>query len=201
MQIYSMAPLAELMLVADTIRREQVSDPQVVTWQIDRNVNITNVCISGCKFCNFHCKPHQADRAYITTIDEYDRKIRETLALGGDQLLLQGGLHPKLGIDFLLLTLPLPYQLKKLAVLPGRISDFFSCPCSGSDSRNAPIPCFGGSQDVTLTYRKGSFETFGFKRLFCPLFQLLGKVGRRRHKMQSFSFGSRSHRMIPENFI
>ena len=100
MQIYSMAPLAELMLVADTIRREQVPDPQVVTWQIDRNVNITNVCISGCKFCNFHCKPHQADRAYITTIDEYDRKIRETLALGGDQLLLQGGLHPKLGIDF-----------------------------------------------------------------------------------------------------
>lgn len=100
MQVYSTAPLAELMLVADTIRREQVPDPQVVTWQIDRNVNITNVCISGCKFCNFHCKPHQADRAYITTIDEYDRKIRETLALGGDQLLLQGGLHPKLGIDF-----------------------------------------------------------------------------------------------------
>ena len=55
MQVYSTAPLAELMLVADTIRREQVSDPQVVTWQIDRNVNITNVCISGCKFCNFHC--------------------------------------------------------------------------------------------------------------------------------------------------
>lgn len=100
MQVYSTAPLAELMLVADTIRREQVPDPQVVTWQIDRNVNITNVCISGCKFCNFHCKPHQADRAYITTIDEYDRKIRETLALGGDQLLLQGGLHPKLGINF-----------------------------------------------------------------------------------------------------
>ena len=100
LQIYRSAPLAELMLAADALRREQACDPQVVTWQIDRNVNITNVCISGCKFCNFHCKPHQSDKAYITTIEEYDAKIRETLALGGDQLLLQGGLHPKLDIVF-----------------------------------------------------------------------------------------------------
>lgn len=100
LQIYRSAPLAELMLAADALRREQAGDPQVVTWQIDRNVNITNVCISGCKFCNFHCKPHQSDKAYITTIEEYDAKIRETLALGGDQLLLQGGLHPKLDIVF-----------------------------------------------------------------------------------------------------
>ena len=100
LQIYRSAPLAELMLAADALRRERVGDPQVVTWQIDRNVNITNVCISGCKFCNFHCKPRQSDKAYITTIEEYDAKIRETLALGGDQLLLQGGLHPKLDIGF-----------------------------------------------------------------------------------------------------
>lgn len=100
LQIYRSAPLAELMLAADALRREQAGDPQVVTWQIDRNVNITNVCISGCKFCNFHCKLHQSDKAYITTIEEYDAKIRETLALGGDQLLLQGGLHPKLDIVF-----------------------------------------------------------------------------------------------------
>lgn len=100
LQIYRSAPLAELMLAADALRREQAGDPQVVTWQIDRNVNITNVCISECKFCNFHCKPHQSDKAYITTIEEYDAKIRETLALGGDQLLLQGGLHPKLDIVF-----------------------------------------------------------------------------------------------------
>ncbi len=77
-----------------------VPDPGVVTWQIDRNVNITNVCISGCRFCNFHCKPHQEERAYITTLDEYRTKIARTLELGGDQLLLQGGLHPKLDIGF-----------------------------------------------------------------------------------------------------
>lgn len=97
---YLNAPAAELAAAADAVRRQKVPDPQVVTWQIDRNVNITNVCVSGCKFCNFHCKPHQNERAYITSVEEYSRKIEETIALGGDQLLLQGGLHPGLDITF-----------------------------------------------------------------------------------------------------
>ncbi len=97
--LYENAPLGELTYVADAIRR-RLHPGDVVTWQIDRNVNITNVCVSGCKFCNFHCKPGQKERAFITTIEDYDRKIAETIALGGDQLLLQGGLHPKLGITF-----------------------------------------------------------------------------------------------------
>ncbi len=95
--LFRTAPLAELMLAADTLRRE-LTPPGEATWQIDRNVNITNACVSGCKFCNFHCKPHQADRVFITSPDEYAQKIEETLVLGGDQLLLQGGLHPKLDI-------------------------------------------------------------------------------------------------------
>ena len=98
--LWEEAPLERLTAVADKVRRDVVPDKDVVTWQIDRNVNITNVCISGCKFCNFHCKPHQTERAFITTIDEYREKIDQMLALGGDQLLLQGGLHPKLGIEF-----------------------------------------------------------------------------------------------------
>lgn len=99
-RLYDETPLPELAHTADQVRRAAASDPSTVTWQIDRNVNITNVCISGCRFCNFHCKPHQSDRAYITTLDDYRRKIDRTLELGGDQLLLQGGLHPGLGIDF-----------------------------------------------------------------------------------------------------
>ena len=99
-RLYDQAPLQELALVADEVRRAMVPDPEVVTWQIDRNVNITNVCISGCRFCNFHCKPHQTDRAFFTTLAEYREKIDRTLELGGDQLLLQGGLHPQLRIDF-----------------------------------------------------------------------------------------------------
>ncbi len=100
LQLYEEAPIEELCRLADTLRRETVPDPEVVTWQIDRNVNITNVCISGCRFCNFHCKPHQSERHFITSREEYYQKIEETFRFGGDQLLLQGGLHPELGIDF-----------------------------------------------------------------------------------------------------
>lgn len=100
LELYKGAPTAELAAAANELRCRQVADPGIVTWQIDRNVNITNVCISGCRFCNFHCKPHQTDRAYITTLDEYGEKIEETLRRGGDQLLLQGGLHPGLKIEF-----------------------------------------------------------------------------------------------------
>ncbi len=100
LRLYTEAPLQELAAEADAMRRSVVPEDDVVTWQIDRNVNITNVCTSGCRFCNFHCKPHQTERAYITTIEEYCGKIERMFALGGDQLLLQGGMHPKLGIAF-----------------------------------------------------------------------------------------------------
>ena len=73
--LWDEAPLERLAAVADEVRRNVVPDENVVTWQIDRNVNITNVCISGCKFCNFHCKPHQIERKFITTIEEYKEKI------------------------------------------------------------------------------------------------------------------------------
>ena len=98
--LYDTAPTAELCAAADTLRRRMVRDAEVVTWQIDRNVNTTNVCMSGCRFCNFHCKPHRTELHYITPLDEYIRKTEEMFALGGDQLLLQGGMHPKLGIEY-----------------------------------------------------------------------------------------------------
>ncbi len=92
------APTAELMHVGHQLRKIQKPD-NIVTWQIDRNVNTTNVCIANCKFCNFYRIPGHAE-AYITTIDEYKRKITETINYGGDQLLLQGGHHPELGLKF-----------------------------------------------------------------------------------------------------
>ena len=100
LRLWSEAPLNELAEQADRLRAEKVADKDVVTWQIDRNINTTNVCISGCRFCNFHCKPHQTELHFITTLDEYIRKTEEMFALGGDQLLLQGGMHPKLGIEY-----------------------------------------------------------------------------------------------------
>ncbi len=98
--LYEEASLSDLAEAADRRRRRVVGDRSVVTWQIDRNVNITNVCVAGCRFCNFHCKPHQTDKHYTTSMEEYREKIERMLELGGDQLLLQGGLHPKLGIEF-----------------------------------------------------------------------------------------------------
>ena len=96
--LFNEAPLSELMFVADQQRKKQVGHGRV-TWQIDRNVNTTNVCIANCKFCNFYRIPGHPD-AYITDIDTYIRKIEETFRWGGDQLLLQGGHHPELGLSF-----------------------------------------------------------------------------------------------------
>jgi cyclic dehypoxanthinyl futalosine synthase len=96
--LFREAPLTELMYIADELRKKQVSHGKV-TWQIDRNVNTTNVCIANCKFCNFYRIPGHPE-AYITDIETYKRKIEETFRWGGDQLLLQGGHHPDLGLDF-----------------------------------------------------------------------------------------------------
>ena len=107
--LFNNAALAELMLVANELRKKQVPHNKV-TWIIDRNVNTTNVCIANCKFCNFYRVPGH-DEAYITDIETYKRKIDETFRYGGEQLLLQGGHHPGLGLDY---YVGLFKQLKKL---------------------------------------------------------------------------------------
>jgi cyclic dehypoxanthinyl futalosine synthase len=96
--LYHHAPLADLMFIADNLRKQQVPHEKV-TWQIDRNVNTTNVCIANCKFCNFYRIPGHPE-AYITDMPAYRKKIDETIKYGGDQLLLQGGHHPDLGLQF-----------------------------------------------------------------------------------------------------
>jgi cyclic dehypoxanthinyl futalosine synthase len=96
--LYDQAPLSDLMYIADELRKKQVPHGKV-TWQIDRNVNTTNVCIANCKFCNFYRIPGHAE-AYITDMPAYRKKIEETVRWGGDQLLLQGGHHPELGLQF-----------------------------------------------------------------------------------------------------
>ncbi len=96
--LFHHAPLSDLMFIADELRKKAVPHGRV-TWQIDRNVNTTNVCIANCKFCNFYRIPGHAE-AYITDMPTYRQKIEETLRYGGDQLLLQGGHHPELGLDF-----------------------------------------------------------------------------------------------------
>ncbi len=98
--LYKSAPLDELMFVADRVR--QVHNPgKNVGWIIDRNVNITNICFSQCTFCNFCRKKGDSD-GYVTSDEEYRGKIDELFELGGDQILLQGGMNPDLGLNFYL---------------------------------------------------------------------------------------------------
>ena len=94
-------PLEELGTLANR-RRELAKQSayngrgnEIVTYNVDRNVNYTNVCNVYCKFCAFY-RTEKDDDAYVITLDELDKKIEETVALGGTQILLQGGHHPKL---------------------------------------------------------------------------------------------------------
>lgn len=96
--LFENASTAELMYAGNRLRQQKVPG-DVVTWIIDRNSNTTNVCIANCKFCNFYRRPGH-EESYITTIEEYKEKIDELFRLGGDQLLLQGGHHPDLGLDY-----------------------------------------------------------------------------------------------------
>ncbi len=77
----------------------QLHNPEpVVTYCVDRNINTTNICLSACRFCAFFRTPGQ-DGGYVLSRDELARKIEETLALGGTQILVQGGLHPQIGVE------------------------------------------------------------------------------------------------------
>ena len=96
--LFKEAPTADLMYTANELRKKQVPHNKV-TWIIDRNVNTTNVCIANCKFCNFFRRPGH-EESYITDIETYKIKIEETFRYGGEQLLLQGGHHPDLGLAF-----------------------------------------------------------------------------------------------------
>lgn len=97
--LFENAPTADLVFVGNELRKIKKKDSGKVTWQIDRNANTTNVCIANCKFCNFYRIPGHAE-SYITDIETYKRKIEETFKWGGEQLLLQGGHHPDLGLKF-----------------------------------------------------------------------------------------------------
>tara|TARA_B100001093_G_scaffold510950_1_gene577849 strand:+ start:4975 stop:6099 length:1125 start_codon:yes stop_codon:yes gene_type:complete len=96
--LFKNAPTTDLIFIANELRKKMVPSNKV-TWIIDRNANTTNVCNANCKFCNFYRIPGHKD-AYTTTIEEYTKKIEETIRYGGEQLLLQGGHNPELGLDF-----------------------------------------------------------------------------------------------------
>ena len=92
------ADLFQLGFVANAIR-ERLNPEKQVTYVIDRNINYTDICVSACKFCAFYKAPEEKS-GYLLTFDELAEKIRETKELGGTQILLQGGLHPDLPLEY-----------------------------------------------------------------------------------------------------
>ncbi|MBZ4682451.1 cyclic dehypoxanthinyl futalosine synthase [Thermodesulfobacterium sp.] len=91
-------PLQEIGWLAREVRF-RLNPERVVTYVVDRNINYTNVCVSGCKFCAYYKPPGSKD-GYVLSFEELGKKIEETLRLGGYQILLQGGLHPDLPFSF-----------------------------------------------------------------------------------------------------
>ena len=85
--------------VANEIR-SRLNDPSRVTFIVDRNLNYTNVCVTDCDFCAFYRRPGDRREAYLLPKPVIFKKIEETLAIGGTGLLMQGGHHPDLGIDY-----------------------------------------------------------------------------------------------------
>jgi len=96
--LYREAALLELGEVADTVRRRK-NPPGRATYQVDRNINYTNVCIYRCTFCAFY-RPAGDAEAYVLPLPEIGKKVEETLALGGTGVLLQGGVHAELPLAF-----------------------------------------------------------------------------------------------------
>jgi cyclic dehypoxanthinyl futalosine synthase len=98
LDLYNNADLLTLARLAD-LKRYKLNPDKIVTYVIDRNINYTNICVSGCKFCAFYKKLGE-EGGYLITKQELSEKIKETILLGGTQILLQGGMHPELELDY-----------------------------------------------------------------------------------------------------
>lgn len=99
LELFRSNDLTRLGAAAHAVRMRKHPEP-VVTYIIERNINYSNVCAADCDFCGFYAKAWDKERAYVLPQEEIDRKIEELVACGGKQILLQGGLHPKLKLEW-----------------------------------------------------------------------------------------------------
>jgi len=100
LELYRHAPLHALGRAADAARRKRYADTvDIATYIIERNINYTNVCVTACKFCAFYAPP-KSDKGWSRDLDEILRRCAETVALGGTQIMFQGGHHPDYGVEY-----------------------------------------------------------------------------------------------------
>ncbi|MGC1105772.1 MAG: cyclic dehypoxanthinyl futalosine synthase [Candidatus Acidiferrales bacterium] len=98
LDLFSSDDLVGVGMAANEVRRKK-NDPRVATYQIDRNINYTNFCTEYCSFCAFY-RPLGSKEGYVLSFEEIYKKIEEMIALGGTGVLMQGGLHPDLHVDY-----------------------------------------------------------------------------------------------------
>src|SRR5258705_697081 len=142
LDLYERAPLLELGRLADDVRWK-LHPENVVTYIIDRNINYTNVCVADCKFCAFYRRPKHRE-GYLLSFEEIGRKIDELKAIGGVQILMQGGHNPYIPFEW---YLDLLRYIKRL--LPIHIHGF-----SPSE-----IDFFAGRFGMSIEEEKNQFPT------------------------------------------
>ena len=121
--LFKHADLLTLGEIANGLRK-RLHPERLVTFVVDRNINYTNICVNKCKFCAFYREADSPD-AYILSRDEIFKKIEETIAQGGTQILMQGGVHPDLGIDYfedLFRSIKACYTIQIHSLSPSEIS-------------------------------------------------------------------------------
>ncbi|WP_018383642.1 cyclic dehypoxanthinyl futalosine synthase [Wenjunlia vitaminophila] len=100
LELYRRAPLHALGAAADAARRRRYAGTEhIATYIIERNINYTNVCVTACRFCAFYAPP-SSDRGWTRDLDDILRRCAETVALGGTQIMFQGGHHPDFGVEY-----------------------------------------------------------------------------------------------------
>ena len=118
----------------------RLTDPTRVTFIVDRNLNYTNICVTDCDFCAFYRRPGDSREGYLLPKPVIFKKIEETLAIGGTGVLMQGGHHPDLGIDYyedLFSSIKFRYPIHLHALSPSEVQHM---PAAQADGRRDTVP-------------------------------------------------------------
>ena len=159
--------------------RNRLNDPSRVTFIVDRNLNYTNVCVTDCDFCAFYRRPGDQREGYLLPKPVIFKKIEETLALGGTGLLMQGGHHPDLGIDYyedLFRSIKARYRIHLHALSPPEIQHVSAVRSSRSRRRSHAFATRASTRSSAAAPRSSSTAS--------------GRSSRRRRR--SRTSGSRS---------
>ena len=155
--LFEHAQLPELSVAATTMRRRLNPQP-IVSYIVDRNVNYTNICLADCDFCAFYRKINDPE-GYILSFEELGAKIAETQELGGNQILLQGGMHPKLKLEWyeeMLRFVKSEYGIHLHAFSAPEIHAFSRINRMSYERKSCPTASGGKSPEENVLRRNGS---------------------------------------------